>query len=159
MANYIQPVVFELNQLNYGIDIKKVASIEHGINYIAVPNTAPYIKGIANLRGNVIPVFDLKKRFGIEDNNTADSMIILNLNKTIIGILVDAVKEINEIPSNKIVDMPKLVKQQDTLFLDRVANVNDKIIVLLDIDILIPEEDQESYNQIAEKLSSENESK
>lgn len=156
MATYTQPVVFELSGLSYGIDITKVSSIENNVSYIPVPNSAPYIKGIMNLRGSVIPVFDLKKRFGIEDNVQTTSMIMVNLNKTMIGIAVDAVKEINIIPENKIVEMPRLVKQQDTLYFDRVANINDRLVVLLDIDVLIPEEDQDVYNRLSEELSSEN---
>lgn len=156
MATYTQPVVFELSGLSYGIDITRVSSIENDVTYTPVPNSAPYIMGIMNLRGSVIPVFDLKKRFNIQNGVRSSSMIIVNLKKTIIGIAVDAVKEINNIPSQNIVDMPSLIKKQDTTYFDRVANVNGRLIVLLDIDVLIPEEDQEAYNKMTEEISSEN---
>lgn len=156
MATYTQPVVFELSGLSYGIDITRVSSIENDVTYTQVPNSAPYIMGIMNLRGSVIPVFDLKKRFNIQNGVRSSSMIIVNLKKTIIGIAVDAVKEINNIPAQNIVDMPSLIKKQDTTYFDRVANVNGRLIVLLDIDVLIPEEDQEAYNKMTEEISSEN---
>ncbi len=156
MANYEKPVIFKLESQSYGIDINKVASIEVGLTYTPVPNTAPYIKGIMNLRGDIIPVFDLKSKFNLASEMTGAGTIVVNLEKTTIGIPVDVVEEIQQIDKSKIVDMPTLIKKEDTAYFDRVANYGDKLIVLLDIDALIPLKDQESYRQIAEEFANEN---
>lgn len=155
MASYTQPVVFQLNGLSYGIDIKRVSSIENSVNFTPVPNTAPYIRGIMNLRGNVIPVFDLKERFGM-DSGTEGAAIVVSFDKTTIGIAVDTVQEIDDIAPEHIVPMPTMIKKQDTMYYDRVANVNGKLVVLLDIDALIPEKDQEEYGRIAEEMAEKN---
>lgn len=155
MSDYTQPVVFMLNGLSYGIDINRVNSIEYGVNFTPVPNTAPYIRGIMNLRGSVIPIFDLKKRFGMENTNEG-SAIIVNFDDSVIAIAVDSVQEINIISKEHIVPMPNLVKTEDCGCYDRVANVNGNLIVLLDIDELIPKETQAAYSKIAEQMSEKN---
>ena len=68
MADYIKPVIFRLGNQQFGVDINLVQSIEREINIVRVPNAMKYISGIVNLRGEVIPAFSLRKKFGTDDN-------------------------------------------------------------------------------------------
>ena len=81
MADYIKPVIFRLGNQQFGVDINLVQSIEREINIVRVPNAMKYISGIVNLRGEVIPAFSLRKKFGTDDNDGVigeDSTVIVN---------------------------------------------------------------------------------
>ena len=82
MADYIKPVIFRLGNQQFGVDINLVQSIEREINIVRVPNAMKYISGIVNLRGEVIPAFSLRKKFGTDDNVGVigeDSTVIVNI--------------------------------------------------------------------------------
>ena len=105
---FFQPVVFRLDNEKYGIDISYVSGIEYEQTIVRVPNSSRNIKGIINLRGEVIPVLDLRTKFNM-DNLTAPKdaeLIIVNLPNNKIAIEVDGVEQIHHIDENDIVDMP-----------------------------------------------------
>lgn len=155
MAEYTKPVVFKLGTESYGVDINLVMSIEQQVNIVTVPNSVDYIKGIVNLRGQVIPVYDLKKRFGIKDGNVSHNTVVVNASGVVIALEVDAVMEISNIDPNNIVDMPVIVKTENTEYLDRVARVDDKLIILLDIEKLLSQDEAEGVKKFTDEMSSE----
>lgn len=152
MADYVKPVVFRLGNEMYGVDINLVQSIEKDLNVVPVPNSRSYIKGIINMRNEVIPVFSLARKFGRAEESTAESMIIIHSAGLKLALEVDEVLEINDIDREQIVDMPGILVNQDTLYLDRVANVNRKLIVLLDVTKLLTEDEAENVKQITEQM-------
>ena len=112
---FFQPVVFRLDNEKYGIDISYVSGIEYEQTIVRVPNSSRNIKGIINLRGEVIPVLDLRTKFNM-DNLTAPKdaeLIIVNLPNNKIAIEVDGVEQIHHIDENDIVDMPEMAKSRD----------------------------------------------
>lgn len=152
MADYVKPVVFKIENELFGVDINLVQSIEKQMNVIPVPNAVSYVKGIINLRGEVVPVYSLKKKFGMPDEQAADSMIIINTGSVKIALEVDQVVEIDDIGADQIADMPSMVKKKDTLYLDRVANVNGHLIILLDVKKLLSETESASVKQLADDM-------
>ena len=86
MANYIKPVVFEIDDKAYGIDINQVQSIENEIDIAPVPNSVSYVKGIINLRGEVVPVYSLKRKFNIPDDVPCKTMIIISTREVKIAL-------------------------------------------------------------------------
>lgn len=152
MANYVKPVVFRLGNEMYGVDINLVQSIEKNLNVVPVPNSQAYIKGIVNMRSEVIPVYSLTKKFGKAQESVAESMIIIGAAGLKLALEVDEVLEINDIDESHIVDMPSMLVKEDTQYLDRVANVNGKLIVLLDVEHLLTDEEAEGVRKIAEEL-------
>ena len=98
MADYIKPVIFRLGNQQFGVDINLVQSIEREINIVRVPNAMKYISGIVNLRGEVIPAFSLRKKFGTDDNVGVigeDSTVIVNIPGVVkLALEVDEVLEI-----------------------------------------------------------------
>ena len=154
MADYVTPVVFTLNGEYFGVDIACVQSIERDINYVVVPNSMPFISGIVNLRGEVIPLYSLKKKFNMDNSSKCDNAIVVSLPNVKIAIEVDNVENFSDISADNIVDMPMIVKQKDeTEYLDRVAHVDGKLIILLDIVKILSDEEAESVREFADKMN------
>ena len=154
MADYIKPVIFRLGNQQFGVDINLVQSIEREINIVRVPNAMKYISGIVNLRGEVIPAFSLRKKFGTDDNVGVigeDSTVIVNIPGVVkLALEVDEVLEIGD---QSIVQMPALAKTVDTEYLDRVANVNGQLVILLDVEKLLTQSEAESVKKFTEDMN------
>ena len=145
MADYIRPVVFTLGGQKFGVDINLVQSIER----------QKYISGIVNLRGEVIPVMSLKKKFSMDDTaeSKGNNTVIVNLPDMKIALEVDEVLEIGELNAEKIVDMPRLAKNEETEYLDRVASVDGDLVILLDINKILSEDEAQGVREFAEQMS------
>lgn len=153
MANYIKPVIFKLGSESYGIDISLVSSIEKQVSVVPIPNSLQYIKGIINLRNEVIPVINLKKKFNMKDYDIpGENAIIVKLANVTIAFEVDSVEEIHNIDETELVDMPAIVKTGDLNYFDKVVNVDGKLVVLLDLNYLLNESEQTSVKKMAEDL-------
>ena len=148
MADYIRPVVFTLGGQKFGVDINLVQSIERQVDVVPVPNAMKYISGIVNLRGEVIPVMSLKKKFSMDDTaeSKGNNTVIVNLPDMKIALEVDEVLE-------KIVDMPRLAKNEETEYLDRVASVDGDLVILLDINKILSEDEAQGVREFAEQMS------
>lgn len=152
MADYIRPVVFRLGNQEFGVDINLVQSIEKQINIVPVPNSMKYISGIVKLRDEVIPVMCLKEKFNMDDKSKGEDTIIINLPDMKIALEVDEVVEIGELKVEKISPMPNLAKSDNTEYLDRVASVDDRLVILLDINKILTQEESEGVKEFTEKL-------
>lgn len=155
MANYVKPVVFRLGNEMYGVDINLVQSIEKDLSVVPVPNSQFYIRGIVNMRNEVIPVYSLARKFGRAQESTADSTIIISLSGLKLALEVDEVLEIHDIKESSIVNMPSMLIKEDTRYLDRVANVDGKLIVLLDVECLLTNDEVEGVKKITEELQND----
>lgn len=153
MANYIKPVIFKLGSESYGIDISLVSSIEKQVSVVPIPNSLQYIKGIINLRNEVIPVINLKKKFNMKDFDIpGENAIIVKLPNVTIAFEVDSVEEIHNIDENEIVDMPAIVKTGNLNYFDKVVNVDGKLVILLDLNYLLNESEQTTVKKMTEDL-------
>ena len=149
MANF-QPIVFKLNEEMYGINILNVSGIENGHEIIRVPNSSGDIKGIINLRGDIIPVVDLKAKFGLpSDNKDQDSLIIVKTSINNIALEVDAVEKIYNLEEADVVDMPVIAKGNGVYYLNKVAKINNKLIIMIDPDKLLSDEEAVAVKEIA----------
>lgn len=148
----IKPVVFKLNNEQYGVDIKKVHAIENIQSITRIPNASSCIKGILNLRGDIIPVYDIRKRFGLEpllDSKMA-KLIVIKTKDMDLALEVDAVDEIEDIEEKDIHEVPSIVKGADTGYIDKIANVNGQLIVILNLDELLTDREYEEAIKIIE---------
>lgn len=152
MAEYVKPVVFRIGEQLFGVDINAVQSIEKQITIVPVPNSTAYIKGIVNLRGEVIPVYSVKRKFNMQDNAYTDSSIIISASGVKIALEVDSVMEIGDVDAENIVDMPSIVKNDDTRFMDRVAHIGSDLVILLDTEKLLTPQETENIRKIAEDM-------
>lgn len=155
MADYVKPVVFKLGNEEYGVDINLVNGIEKYQQIVPVPNSVAFIKGIINLRGEVVPVYDLRKKFNMpafSGNGEERKLIVIKLPDIMVALEVDAVSEIHDFSVQDIVKMPDIVMNDNTRFMERVANVNGRLIVLMDINYLLSEKEMEDVKKLKEDL-------
>ncbi|MFY9426529.1 MAG: chemotaxis protein CheW [Caldicoprobacterales bacterium] len=139
-----QFVVFRLGLEEYAIPILKINEIIRlkGISIAEVPDTHEYVLGIINLRGEVIPLMDLRLRFGMpkKDLDSNHRVIIVNIQDKNIGLLVDSVSEVAEIHHEDIVQPPEEISNINTQYITGVAKHKERIFVILDIDNIISPE-------------------
>ena len=133
-------LTFALANEEFGLEILKVREIIGYMEITAVPRTPPYVKGVINLRGQVIPVVDLRAKFGMETTETTDQTCIIVVEITQAGkafntgIVVDRVSEVLDITTDQIEDPPQLGSTVEANFILGMAKVGEKVKILLDID-------------------------
>jgi purine-binding chemotaxis protein CheW len=145
-------LTFVLGTEEYGIEIVKVREIIGIMDITTVPQTPDYMKGVINLRGKVIPIIDLRLKFSMqEEEHTKETcVIVVEVNSTHIGIVVDSVSEVQDINGAEIEDSPELGQGVDTNFILGMGKVREKIIILLDIEKVLTSEDLDMAKQVAE---------
>lgn len=140
-----QFVIFRLGEEEYGISILTVKEITEYKKTTKVPNTPDFINGIINLRGSIIPVIDLKKRFGLEceEINSSNRVIIANVDEKQVGFIVDEASQVISLDNKDIEKPPEIVSGIDRKYVIGVGKLSDeKIIILLDLAKLFSDEDE-----------------
>lgn len=132
-------LTFVLADESYGIDILKVQEIRGYDAVTKIANTPEFIKGVVNLRGLIVPIVDLRIKFGlgkvVYDDFTV--VIILNLNGRVVGIVVDGVSDVMNLNGNQIRSVPDIVASIDTKYITGLATVEEKMFILVDIEQLM----------------------
>ncbi len=149
-----QLVVFGLGKEEFGIDISQVREIVRLQNITAIPQSMDFVEGIVNLRGQIVPIVDLCKRFRVagsdETEESARRIIVVHMAEQNIGILVDGVSEILRIPDESIEPTPPIVAGGISVeFIKGVAKVDDRLIIFLDLDKIFSVEEKEALAQAA----------
>ena len=131
-------LTFRLGKVEFGLGILKVREINKIIDITAVPKMPPYMKGVINLRGKVVPVIDLRLKFGLPETPYTDQtcIIIVNVGHQI-GIIVDTVSEVLEIAGEHIDPPPTLSATVDTTFILGMGKVGEAVKILLDVDRIL----------------------
>jgi purine-binding chemotaxis protein CheW len=134
-----QYLTFLVGREEYGIDILRVQEIKAFSTVTAVPNTPAYIRGVMNLRGTVIPVLDLRVKFGIAEPryDKFTVIVVVSLRTKVVGLVVDAVSDVLDIRSASIERPPELVSDAETAFIRGMATLADRLIMLVDVDLII----------------------
>jgi purine-binding chemotaxis protein CheW len=138
-----QSLTFTLGQEEYGVEILKVQEIKGYSAITPIPNTPAYLKGVMNLRGTIIPVVDLRTKFAMAEAayNQFTVIIVLTVGPKVMGLIVDAVSDVLNIPKADIQATPNFGAQVDARFISGMAKAGEKMVVLLDIDIVLGCED------------------
>jgi len=150
-----QCLTFKLADEEYGVDIMKVQEIRSWEPATSIPNTPDFIIGVINLRGNVVPVIDLRKRFNLDKAEYGGSTVIVVVkvehqgDKRTMGLVVDAVSEVYNISEEMMRDTPELGSAINTEFVKGLATVDDKMIIMLDADLIVSPEHLNVEEQVA----------
>ena len=145
-------VVFKLGQEEYGLDILIVNAIETYSGVVPVPNAPDYILGMLNLRGEVIPVFSLRVKFGLPEATLDHEQLIITRTKDmVVGFKVDAVCGIVEFAAKEISEVPLIVRSDRTKYAKFVANKDGKMIVLLDHEGILDAKEKGSIQEVLTK--------
>jgi purine-binding chemotaxis protein CheW len=131
-------LTFRLADEEYGVEILKVREIIGIMDITQVPQMPGYVRGVINLRGKVIPVLDLRLKFGMEaaEYNDQTCIIVVDVGR-LTGIIVDTVQEVLDIQSSQIDPPPPLGANVDTTFIRGMGKVRDEVKILLDIDTVL----------------------
>ncbi len=137
----MQLVSFRLAQEEYGIRITKVQEIILMGEITRVPQTPAYVKGLINLRSTVIPIVDLRLRFGLEQTDPTDEsrIMVVNVAGKTIGIIVDAVSEVLRISRDQIAPPPPTIAGLGRDYLTGLVKLENRLLILLDIDCILTE--------------------
>ncbi len=144
-------LTFALGPEEYGLEILKVREIMGIMEITAVPQTPAYVRGVINLRGKVIPVIDLRAKFGMETTETTDQTCIIVVEITQqgtgfnTGIVVDRVQEVLDIPGEDIEDTPQFGSDVETDFILGMGKIGDSVKILLDINKVLAGDDLKGF--------------
>jgi purine-binding chemotaxis protein CheW len=139
-------LLFKLGDEEYGINITMVQSIEEMQTIVAVPDMPDYVKGVINLRGQVIPVLDLRINFNMEEREYDDRtcMVITRISETNMGLIVDTVSEVVDIPAKSIEPPPQFKSDsRREHYIAGIGKVEDEVKILLDVSKLLRGEEVE----------------
>lgn len=141
-------LTFLLHGEEYGLEILKVREIIGIMDITKVPQTPGFVEGVINLRGKVIPVIDLRTRFGLPrtEYDEATCVIVVDVGM-LMGIIVDTVQEVHDIPADNIEPPPKLGAAVDTAYILGMGKVKDNVKILLDIDRVLTSESLVAFQE------------
>jgi purine-binding chemotaxis protein CheW len=132
-------VAFRVGNEDYAVDIQRVQEINRFSTLIILPQAPEFIEGLLNLRGRVIPVVSLRKRFGLsgkeQDGDTR--ILVTEISGRIVGVMVDSVSEVLRLPIDSICPTPQLVSNGRAEYLSGVGKAGDRLWVLLDLERLL----------------------
>ncbi len=146
-----QLVVFELANEQYGVDIAMVEGIIKMQQITVVPHAPSFVEGVTNLRGSVLPVIDLRKRFNLpQEETTKNSRIIhIAIDNVKVGMIVDAVSEVLRVSEEAVEPTPPIVTTVDSAFITGIAKLEGRLIILLDLGKVLSLNEQEKLAALA----------
>ena len=131
----LQLVTFRLGNEEFSLDILKVQEIIRHMDLTRVPKTPEFVDGVINLRGRVIPVLDLRKRFGLpKDGNTNETrIIVVDVDNRTVGLKVDAVSEVLRLPADTVEPPPAIITGVESEYIKGVGKLDGRLLILLDV--------------------------
>jgi purine-binding chemotaxis protein CheW len=128
-------VVFKLDNEEYGIDILRVKEIKEMMNITRIPKASHFVRGVINLRGEVIPIVDLRKKFNLPSGKDTEStrIVIVTIDDITVGLVIDSSSEVLEMSRDLIEEAPSSVGNIDQGSISGIGKVNNRLIILLDV--------------------------
>lgn len=154
-----QYLTFRIGEEDFALDVSNVREILEFTTVTKVPKTPDYMRGVINLRGSVVPVLDMRLKFGLsETEKTINTCIVvvevaLDESKTVMGALVDSVQEVFELDPEQIEPPPRIGTKLKTEFIKGMGRKDDRFIILLDIDRLFSSEELASAEELMDEVS------
>ncbi len=150
-------LTFMIGNETYAIEICFVTEIIGILNITRIPDMATYVKGVINLRGKVIPVIDVRLRFNMEEIAYTDRTctVVVNFSSITVGLIVDAVSEVIDIPAANIQEPPQMSKTKESQYIKGFGKIDNQVKIILDIDKLLYEKDLENITIDTEEIKGE----
>ena len=132
-------LTFRVGDEDYGIEIRRVTEIIGIQKITAVPDMPEFVKGVINLRGKVIPVLDMRRRFSLEDRDYDERtcIVVVDVAEAAVGLVVDTVNEVADIPEEQIEPAPEINKGGNNLMIQGLGKVGEEVKILLDVNKLL----------------------
>ena len=146
----VQVVSFQLGSEEYGVDISQVQEIIRMVEITHVPRAPHFMEGVINLRGQLIPIIDLRTRFGMQriDATKSTRIVVTEIGTKRVGIVVDAVSEVLNIPIENVEDAPEMIAGVGTEYIQGVGKIDDRLIIMLDLTMVISGEEKAQLETI-----------
>jgi purine-binding chemotaxis protein CheW len=143
-----QLVVFQLGAELYGVDIARVHEIIRLQSITRVPRAPSFVEGVINLRGKVIPVVDLRRRFGlpIAEHSRATRTVVVEIGDQVVGIIVDSVSEVLRVSTSTVEPPSPVVAGIDSEYLHGIAKLPERLVILLDLDRVLAREERRALD-------------
>lgn len=140
----LQFVVFKLGREEYGVNIMQVQEIGPYQEPVKVPNTPDFVEGVMNLRGSVIPVLSLKKRFNIPGQELTENTrsIVINFGSKQIAFIVDDASEVLTLDTAEIQETPEIIAGVDRKYITGIGKKGDRLLIILDLSFLLDEREK-----------------
>lgn len=148
----IQLVSFKLDEEEYGVDVLKVREIIRMPSITRVPNTPHYVEGVINLRGKVIPIMSIRRRFGLGEveNDKSTRIMVMDVDGELMGFIVDSVSEVIRISEKEIQPPPPVATSGvDQECMSGVINQPERLLVLLDLEKMSSREDRKMLSNLS----------
>jgi purine-binding chemotaxis protein CheW len=145
-------ITFRLGDEDYGIDIAYVKEIVGVHKITEVPDMPDFVKGVINLHGQVIPVMDVRLRFKMQPREYDDRtcVVVVLIQENVVGLIVDTVNEVRDIPESCVVPPPKFSKRASSRFIKGMGKVDEEVKILLDLDKILFDDELEQIQHVAE---------
>lgn len=134
-----QFLTFTLQNEEYGIEILRVQEIKGFSKITPIPNAPPFVRGVMNLRGTVVPVVDLRARFSMTEKeyDQFTCIVVVTVGERVVGLVVDTVSDVLNIPAESIADPPALAQDGDASCITGMGKLGERIVMLLDTGKLV----------------------
>ena len=137
----LQLVTFTIGSEEYAVDILRVQEINRMLPITAVPEGPDWVEGVINLRGRIIPIVDLRKRFGSEITETDElRIVVVDIRSHVTGCIVDGVNEVLRLDASIVDPPPSMSSRPESDYIKGVGKLEDRLLILLDLDRLIDED-------------------
>ncbi len=147
-----QFAVFTVGEEEFGVDIFKVVEILNPVRIFSIPDMPGFLCGVINLRGLVIPVLDMRKRFGVESMPDIERIIIVRVSGHRVGLYVDSVKEILEFEIDEITKSPPIFKGFKPEFLVGLGRKGERVVILLNTDSVLTSQEKIALDESKERM-------
>ncbi|MBI5235781.1 MAG: chemotaxis protein CheW [Deltaproteobacteria bacterium] len=146
----LQLVTFRLGQEEFSLDILKVQEIIRHMELTRVPRTPDFVEGVINLRGRVIPVLDLRKRFGLPgaEDTSATRIIVVEVSGVTVGLKVDGVSEVLRINADTVEPPPALVTNIESDYIKGVGKLDNRLLILLDVSKILSRSEKDALGKV-----------
>ena len=145
----LQLVTFKVDNEEFAVDILKVQEINKMITITRIPNAPPFVEGVINLRGKIIPIVDLRKRLGFEGKSYDKStrIIVIELDGMVLGFIVDSVSEVLRISDSTVEPPPSLVAGVESDYIEGVGKLNNRLLILLELKKIFSASDRKELEK------------
>jgi len=147
----LQLVTFRLGNEEFSLDILRVQEIIRHMELTRVPRTPDFVDGVINLRGRVIPVLDLRKRFGLpsEERTNETRIIVVDVDNKTVGLKVDAVSEVLRPPADTVEPAPAIVTGVESDYIKGVGKLEGRLLILLDVEKILTRTERDALGLVA----------
>ena len=139
ITDELKLIIFKLGREEYGMDILRIQEIKRMMGITRVPSTPSFIKGVINLRGSVLPVFDLRSRLGLAEGDLTEAarIIVVLVNEGIVGFIVDEVVEVTTINTGNVETATALSNGLSTEYISGIAKADNRLFIMLNPDAIV----------------------